>query len=592
MARPLGEVRPPGVYISHADIFPRTVGLVDTRTAGFVGLSVKGPLDEPVRIASWDEFVEVFGEGDIGFLARAVEGFFVNGGSRCYVVRVAHRARGDAKPGPEHAFPAERVIRDSWDKPTLAVRAKTEGRWGNNVWARFAHSVGAKALLTQDLEVGSGEALVNTVRGFERGALVRIYDRQASDYVVLTEIDDRVMRWSSSTPVNRRYRAAGPTYLEVIELELHVALRDRRETFRGLQLHPSSRQYVCRVIAEQSRLVRVEDLASKSPLPHSLPKVEPAAKLTQGRDGADTITPEDLVGFDNGPGDRAGLMALGAVDEVAVLACPDAMQFTQRKPGPEGESATQRIQDQMVILCENLKDRFAVLDCPQTRDVESVKRWRRRTDSSYCAYYWPWLGIVAADGKIQRVPPSGHMAGMFARVEEHVGVHRAPANEPLQGVVDLSVNVTEDDQGLLNAESINTFRIFRGIRPWGARTAASDIDWRFVNVRRLFIMLRRSLEEGSRWAVFEPNTPNTWDSLKSRVTAFLDKLYQKGMFAGGSPQDSFYVKCDAETNTSDEVDAGKLNIEIGVAPAIPAEFIVIRVTQKLGEDAEGQAQQT
>ncbi len=589
MARPLGEVRPPGVYISHTDIFPRVVALTDTRTAGFVGLTVKGPLDEPVRIASWDEFVEVFGDGDIGYLARAVEGFFVNGGSRCYVVRVAHRARGETKPGPEHAYSAERIIRDGWDKPTLAVRAKSEGRWGNNVWVRFAHSVGAKGLLTQDLEVGSGEALVNTTRGFERGALVRIYDRQASDYVVLTEIGDRVIRWSSSTPVNRRYRAAGPTYLEVIELELHVALRDRRETFRGLQMHPSSRQNVCRVVAEQSRLVRVEDLASKSPLPHYLPKVEPAAKLTQGRDGADTINPEDLVGFDNGPGDRAGIMALGAVDDVAVLACPDAMQFTQRKPGPEGESATQRIQDQMVILCENLKDRFAILDCLQSRDIEAVKRWRRRTDSSYCAYYWPWLGIVGADGKVQRVPPSGHMAGMYARVEEHGGVHRAPANEPLQGVVDLSVAVTEDDQGLLNAESINTFRIFRGIRPWGARTASSDIDWRYVNVRRLFIMMRRSLEEGSRWAVFEPNTPNTWDSLKSRVTAFLDKLYQKGMFAGGSPQDSFYVKCDAETNPSDEVDAGKLTIEVGVAPAIPAEFIVIRVTQKLGEDAENQA---
>src|SRR5262249_3395216 len=132
MARPLGEVRPPGVYISHADIFPRVVSLTDTRTAGFVGLSVKGPLHEPVRINSWDEFVEAFGDGDIGYLARAVEGFFVNGGSRCYVVRVAHRARGETKPGPEHAYSAERIIRDGWDKPTLAVRAQSEGRGGKD----------------------------------------------------------------------------------------------------------------------------------------------------------------------------------------------------------------------------------------------------------------------------------------------------------------------------------------------------------------------------------------------------------------------------------------------------------------------------
>src|SRR5215470_3243034 len=221
MARPLGEVRPPGVYVSHTDVFPRSVGISDTRTAGFVGLAQKGPLDVPVRIGSWDEFVDVFGDSDIGYLTRAVEGYFVNGGAVCHIVRVAHRARGDAQAGPDDAFSAERIIRDGWDKPTLRVRAKSEGKWGNNVWVRFAHSTGAKALLTHDLEVGSGEALVNTTRGFDKGALVRIYDRQASDYVVLAEASERTLRWSSATPVNRRYRAAGPTYLEVIELEVY-----------------------------------------------------------------------------------------------------------------------------------------------------------------------------------------------------------------------------------------------------------------------------------------------------------------------------------------------------------------------------------
>jgi phage tail sheath protein FI len=138
----------------------------------------------------------------------------------------------------------------------------------------------------------------------------------------------------------------------------------------------------------------------------------------------------------------------------------------------------------------------------------------------------------------------------------------------------------------LNAEAINVFRLSRGIRPWGARTSSSDMSWRFINVRRLFIMLRRALEEGSRWVVFEPNTPNTWDSVRSRVKSFLEKLYEKGMFAGGSPEDSFYVKCDAETNSQEVRDQGMLVVEIGVAPAIPAEFLVIRVTQKLGEDGQ------
>lgn len=584
MARPAGDIRPPGVYISHVEAINRSFVLGDTRVTGFVGLAAKGPLDVPMRITSWDEYVEIYGNVDVGYLSNSVEGFFLNGGGACYVVRVAHRARGEEVPGIDHAFSAERVVKDAWDKPTMRVRARTEGRWGNNIWVRFAQGTGAKALLTSDLEVGSGEAVVNVTRGFERGSLVRIYDRLASDYVVLTEVADRLIRWSALTPINRRYRAAGPTYLEVIELEVHAALRDRRETFRALQLHESSRRYIGRILQDESRLIVVDNLESKSPWPHNLPRAEAAAKLASGRDGADLVTPEDLIGYDFGPGERAGLMALAAIDEIAMLCVPDAMIFPIRKPGPEGDLAAQRVHDSMISICENQKDRFAILDCPQTRDVEVVRRWRRRTDSSYAAYYWPWVGIVEPDGRLTINPASGHMAGLYARAETEHGVHKAPANVPIQGIVDLSVRITEDDQGMLNAEAINCFRQSRGIRPWGARTASSDISWRYVNVRRLFIMLRRALEEGSRWVVFEPNTPNTWDTLKTRVRSFLEKLYEKGMFSGGSPEESFYVKCDAETNPPDLQDLGMLVIEVGVAPAIPAEFIVIRVTQKLGEE--------
>jgi hypothetical protein len=558
--------------------------MADTRITGFVGMAAKGPLDTPRRISSWDEFVDVYSSSDIAHLSNSVEGFFLNGGHTCYVVRVAHRPRAGTQAGPEHAYASERISKDGWDKPTLRVRAKSEGRWGNNIWVRFAQSTGAKSLLTRDLEVGSGEALVSATRGFERGALVRIYDRQNSDYVVLTEVDDRTIRWGTSTPVNRKYRAAGPTYFEVVELELHVALRDRREVFRGLQLHPTSRRYVGRIVEQESRLVAVDDLGSKSPWPHILPVAEAAAKLTNGRDGSDTLTPEDMIGYDNGPGDRAGLMSLAALDEVAILCCPDAMVFPTRKPGPEGDLGAQRVHDAMINMCENQKDRFAVLDIPMTRDIETVRRWRRRTDTSYAAYYWPWVGIVEDDGRVVKVPPCGHMAGLYARCETETGVHRAPANEPLKGVVDLSLPLTEDDQGLLNSDSINCFRLSRGIRPWGARTSASDSSWRFVNVRRLFIMLRRALEEGSRWVVFEPNTPNTWDSVRSSVKGFLETLYGRGMFAGGSPDDSFYVKCDAETNPQEVREQGMMVIEVGVAPAVPAEFIVIRVTQKLGDE--------
>jgi len=179
------------------------------------------------------------------------------------------------------------------------------------------------------------------------------------------------------------------------------------------------------------------------------------------------------------------------------------------------------------------------------------------------------------------------MAGLFARCNTETGVHRAPANETLRGIVGLSVPVTEDDQGSLNAEGINCFRIGRGMRPWGARTASSDPDWRYINVRRMFIMLRRALEAGSRWACFEPNDPRTWKSLEDMTKAFLGILYEKGMFTGGSPEEAFYVKCDEETNPSEARDSGLLVCEVGVAPVVPAEFIVIKVTQRLADEAEG-----
>jgi hypothetical protein len=425
-------------------------------------------------------------------------------------------------------------------------------------------------------------AQVSTSRGFRVGSLVRIYDREHSDYVILTDLGERSLRWSAATPINRRHRAAGPTHFEVLEFDLHVSLRDRREVFKGLQMHPSSRRYAPRVVEQESRLIRLEDLGSTSPPPHNMPEPCPPTKLSAGRDGTEHLTPEDFIGHDRGPADRAGLLSLLSTDEVAQLACPDAMVFLDRQPGPEGELRTQRVQDTMVDLCENLKDRFAILDCPRTRDIEVVKRWRRRIDSSYAGLYWPWVGVMAGDGQIHRIPPSGIMAGIYAQCDTEDGVHRAPANVPVAEAVDVSVPVTEDDLGVLNSEGVNVLRLARGIRPWGARTTSSESRWRYVNVRRLFIMLRRSIEAGMGWVVFEHNHEKTWETVRDLVETFLGDLYQKGMFAGGKPEDSYFVKCDAETNPAETVSKGVLTCEIGVAPAIPAEFIVISVTQNTG----------
>ncbi len=558
------------------------MSISNTRIAGFVGTTQKGPMNEATRLTSWDEFLGIYGYSTESYTSDSVFGFFNNGGTDCWIVRVAHTAPEGELPGLDHAACAEHVQVDDWNKPSLKVRALDEGTWGNAIWFRCVHASGAQALLTRDLDIGSGEAQVNTTRGFEVGSAVRIYDRENSDFVVITEVSDKLIKWGVETPVNRRHRAAAPTYLEVLSFELHVAMKDRREVFKGLQMHPTSRNYAPRVVSQRSRLVRVEDLFTKSPVPHNMPEALPLTRLTGGRDGLDAITPEDFVGHDLGPGQRTGMMALAANEEVALLLAPDAMRFFERDPGPGGELKAQRVQDELISICEAQKDRFTILDIPQSKDVEWVCRWRRRTDSSFCAYYWPWLRTVSHDDKPRVVPPSGYLAGAYAR-QDLEGVHVAPANLELHGAEDVSLRVTEDHIGQLNSEAVNTFRLQRGVRPWGARTASSEYQWRYVPIRRLFIMLRRSLEAGFAWVTFEPNHQRTWDLVYSRTTAFLSDLYQRGMLVGGNPEEAFYVKCDAETNTPEQVDSGMLICDIGVAPVAPAEFIMISMTQTLTE---------
>ena len=578
--RPSADPRAPGIYQSFDSVAPPPLSIANTRITGFVGITQKGPMDEATRLSNWDEFVEHFGYERDSYLSESVHGFFRNGGTDCWVVRVAHNPPRGEMATIEHASCAEHVQIDDWNKPSLKIRALNEGAWGNMIWFRCVHAPGAQALLTRDLDIGAGEAHVNVTRGFEVGSLVRIYDRENSDYVVITEVGDKMLRWATETPVNRRHRAAAPTYLEVLTFELHVAMKDRREVFKGLQMHPTSRNYAPRVVQQRSRLIRLEDMFTKSPVPHNMPESLAMTRLSGGRDGIEHITPEDFIGNDFGPGERTGLLALAANEEIGLLAAPDAMRFYDREPGPAGELKAQRLQDAMISVCENLKDRFVILDIPQTKDIEWVRRWRRRTDSSFCAYYWPWLRTTGVDGRLFIVPPSGYLAGVYAR-RDLEGVHHAPANLEIDGADDVSLRVTEDHIGLLNSEAVNTFRLQRGVRPWGARTASSDPNWRYISIRRLFIMLRRSIEAGFAWITFEPNDHRTWELVRDRTAAFLSQLHTAGMLIGGNPEQAFFVKCDAETNPPEQVDSGMLICEIGVAPVAPAEFIMISLTQTM-----------
>jgi phage tail sheath protein FI len=216
--------------------------------------------------------------------------------------------------------------------------------------------------------------------------------------------------------------------------------------------------------------------------------------------------------------------------------------------------------------------------------------WRQSEtnyDSKYAALYYPWITIGGPDGKPMAVPPSGHMAGIYARNDNERGVHKAPANEVIRGALSPVVPITKGEQDTLNPIGVNCIRSFagRGVRVWGARTLSSDPAWRYINVRRLFNFVEKSIEMGTQWVVFEPNNPELWAKIRRDVGAFLTGLWREGMLFGATPSEAFFIKCDEELNPSDVRDRGQLFIDVGLAPVKPAEFVIFRLSQYAGGGA-------
>ena len=272
---------------------------------------------------------------------------------------------------------------------------------------------------------------------------------------------------------------------------------------------------------------------------------------------------------------QEGLDAFKAIDEIALVAIP----------GATGDDVQSAILDH----CENgfLQDRFAILDgtpaAPRTKaGIQGDVR-----GSSYGAIYFPWIDVGErnGDGDVVHVPPSGHIAGVYARVDGERGVHKAPANEVIRGALGVQALLSREDQAGLNPEDINVIRKFDGnITIWGAHTLAGsdNPEWRYINVRRLFMFLRESIDEGTKWVVFEPNAPELWSKVRRNVTAFLTNVWASGALFGASPEQAFYVRCDETTNPAEVRDLGQVVTEIGVAVVKPAEFVVFRVSQWSG----------
>ena len=333
--------------------------------------------------------------------------------------------------------------------------------------------------------------------------------------------------------------------------------------------------------------------------------------LRDGFDGINTIEIDDFIG-DPSLDEKRGLRCFEETDEVSMICIPDIMirrEEVELSPkeeevdpctAPVDKALTpsayiieyppefeidniERAQRAMVEHCELLKDRVAILDPLYDLDISEVYNWRLKFDSKYAALYYPWIMVndpLQIKGNITRViPPSGYVVGVFARTDLVKGVHKAAANEELMGVRDIVVKVTENEQEILNPAGVNCIRSFpgRGILIWGTRSVSSDTTWRFINIRRLVIMIEESVEEAMQWAVFESNDVHLRNGIILAVTSFLKSLWDEGALAGNTASEAFFVKCDEVNNPQSVIDEGKIITDIGVAPSIPTEFIVFRI---------------
>ncbi|MFY1651361.1 phage tail sheath family protein [Solwaraspora sp. WMMB762] len=278
---------------------------------------------------------------------------------------------------------------------------------------------------------------------------------------------------------------------------------------------------------------------------------------------------------------QEGLATLDDLDDVDLVCAPDIVAAA---PWPVDKDLAPIVQAQQAMLrhCRQRGDRFALLDGVPAVDPATVAEQCAAltgADGAFGALYYPWLGASGVDGRLRHLPPSGHVAGVYSTADQRVGVHKAPANTVVEGVVDLQVQLTAAEVGTLYGQRVNCLRALpgRGVRVWGARTLGADPAWRDVTARRLVSTIGRWIERFMTGLVHEPNDIRLWVRIMRELTAYLDGLFQRGALQGRTPAEAFYVKCDHETNPPAVIEAGVVVTHIGVAPTAPAEFVTVRV---------------
>ncbi|HHJ13285.1 MAG TPA: phage tail sheath family protein [Gammaproteobacteria bacterium] len=533
------EYLSPGVYMEEIPSGPVPIEGVSTSTAGFVGLTERGPI-QPRLVTGWGDYVAWFGgfiDPTDSFLPWAVKGFFDNGGRRLFVARVVRNDADTAVLDHPTADPAQNLL----------VRAQAPGAWGDRIFIRIAAG---------------------------------------------TNFDPASPPPRPPITVTVLYYATMPPMPLVDPLDnANIADPNRREptvveAFENVGWHPDEPDFFIDYINARSKLV---ELAWSDPtVAPSRPNDTAFIQLstTQGTDGAAALGAGDFTGNAAAPaGTRNGLAGLADIDEISILGAPDHVNTAALTNAADRDN----LRNQVINQCEILKDRFAIVSVAAGQGNLAALRPPR--DSSYAGFYAPWIRVFdPRTSGTHLVPPIGHVAGIYARVDIERGVHKAPANEVVRGMVTSNINATrypleftfgKPEQDILNPRNVNVIRDFRadrrGIRVYGGRTMSSDPTWRYINVRRLLLYIEESIEEGTQWVVFEPNDEPLWARVRQSVRNFLLLTWRSGALQGQKEEEAFFVKCDRTTMTQADIDAGRLICHIGVAPVKPAEFVIFRI---------------
>ncbi len=513
------EYQSPGVYVEETSSGSKAVEGTSTSITGFLGQTERGPLS-PQLVTSFDDFKDTYGEFvDDSYLGHAVNGFFKNGGSKAYIGRITDEPRTAV---------SRTTLSNRDGDDVLSVEAVGPGEWGSSI-----------AVTISDAPMSSEE---NTL------------------------FNMTVRYWSTDPETVDNPGGADPT-----------PAPDLEEQYEELSGDETSSQFYGKVLEGASDLIEVGREGTGRP-ENGTTWLELSNEVkTDGGAVADDADSSAEIGLsvsdyegDATPGQRTGLAAFEEITDISIVCVPDENEV----PG---------LTDAVVAHCENMGDRIAVLQAPQ--NPGRIQEMETPVDSSYAAYYYPWIEVRnPKTGMKEVVPPGGHVAGIYARTDTETGVHKAPANETIRGAQGLQVGLTKAEQDILNPKGINCIREFggRGIRLWGARTTSSDPEWKYVNVRRLFLYLKQSIDEGTQWAVFEPNDQDLWARVRQTIDSFLTEVWRDGALMGTTPDEAFYVRCGEETMSQEDIDNGRLICEIGVSPTKPAEFVVFRIGQWTG----------